>query len=76
MVFPAGLACAGFDLQIDSTGGKSRTREFTDESGDLLRTITTGPGPALTLTNLASGATYSTPSNGSVTQMRSTPTSR
>ena len=70
VVYPAGQACAGFDLQIDSTGGKSRTREFTDESGNLLRTITTGPGPALTFTNLASGATYSTPSNGSVTKVQ------
>jgi hypothetical protein len=70
MVFPAGQACAGFDLQIEGTGGNSRTREFTDESGNLVRTLTTGTGPALTFTNLASGATYSTPSNGSVTKVQ------
>jgi hypothetical protein len=35
--------------------------------------ILAGTGPALTLTNLTSGATYSTPSNGSVTHIAVNP---
>ena len=38
--------------------------------------ILAGTGPALTLTNLTSGATYSTPSNGSVTHIAVNPTAR
>jgi streptogramin lyase len=69
-VFPAGTACAGFDLQVDSTGGKSRTREITDSSGTLVGTVTTGTGPAYTFTNLATGATYSTRSKGAVQKVQ------
>jgi streptogramin lyase len=69
-VYPAGEACAGFDLQVDSTGGSSRTREYTDTSGFLVKTVTTGTAPALTFTNRTSGATYSTPSKGIVQKVQ------
>jgi hypothetical protein len=65
-VYPAGTACAGFDLQVDMTGGNSRTRDFTDQSGTLIRTLITGTGPALTFTNLSTGATSTTPSKGTM----------
>ena len=65
-VFPAGVACAGFDLRVEMTGGRIHTTSFTDRSGVVVRQIMAGTGPALTFSNLATGVTYSTPSNGSV----------
>ena len=72
-VFPAGLACADFDLQVEATGGTLKQHDITDRSGEVVRVILAGTGPALTLTNLTSGATYSTPSNGSVTHIAVNP---
>jgi hypothetical protein len=50
-------------------GGKSHTHDFTDESGTLIGSVTAGRGQALTFTNLSTGATYSTRSNGAVQQV-------
>ena len=72
-VFPAGLACADFDLQVEGSGGTIKQHAFTDRSGQVVRVVLAGTGPALTLTNLTSGATYSTPSNGSVTHIAVNP---
>jgi len=72
-VFPAGLACADFDLQVEASGGTLKQHDITDRSGEVVRVILAGTGPALTLTNLTSGATYSTPSNGSVTHIAVNP---
>jgi hypothetical protein len=72
-VFPAGLACADFDLQVEASGGTIKQHDITDPSGEVVRVILAGTGPALTLTNLTSGATYSTPSNGSVTHIAVNP---
>ena len=72
-VFPAGLACADFDLQVEASGGTIKQHDFTDRSGEVVRVVLAGTGPALTLTNLTSGATYSTPSNGSVTHIAVNP---
>ncbi len=72
-VFPAGLACADFDLQVDASGGTLKQHDIADRSGEVVRVILAGTGPALTLTNLTSGATYSTPSNGSVTHIAVNP---
>ena len=72
-VFPAGLACADFDLQVEASGGTIKQHDITDRSGEVVRVILAGTGPALTLTNLTSGATYSTPSNGSVTHIAVNP---
>ena len=72
-VFPAGLACADFDLQVEGSGGTIKQHDFTDRSGEVVRVVLAGTGPALTLTNLTSGATYSTPSNGTVTHIAVNP---
>jgi hypothetical protein len=66
--FPAGLACS-FELRIDGTGGNQVYREFVDRNGNLVRSITAGTGSALTFTNVDTGATLSTKSNGAVTQI-------
>ena len=72
-VFPAGLACADFDLQVEASGGTIKQHDFTDRSGEVVRVVLAGTGPALTMTNLTSGATYSTPSNGTVTHIAVNP---
>ena len=72
-VFPAGVACADFGLQVEGSGGTIKQHDITDRSGEVVRVILAGTGPALTLTNLTSGATYSTPSNGSVTHIAVNP---
>ena len=72
-VFPAGLACADFDLKVEASGGTIKQHDITDRSGEVVRVILAGTGPALTLKNLTSGATYSTPSNGSVTHIAVNP---
>ena len=72
-VFPAGVACADFDLQVEGSGGTIKQHAFTDRSGQVVRVVLAGTGPALTLTNLTSGATYSTPSNGTVTHIAVNP---
>ena len=73
-VFPAGVACADFDLQVEGSGGTIKQHAFTDRSGQVVRVVLAGTGPALTLTNLTSPATtYSTPSNGSVTHIAVNP---
>ena len=72
-IFPAGLACADFDLKVEASGGTIKQHDITDRSGEVVRVILAGTGPALTLTNLTSGATYSTPSNGSVTHIAVNP---
>lgn len=68
---PAGVACS-FGLGIDFAPpvGGSVWREWTDAEGNVVRTLQAGTGNALTFTNLATGATFSTPSNGSVISTR------
>ena len=67
VVLPAGLACE-FELQIAGTGDAPETREFTDESGNVVRTLTAGKGQQLTFTNVATGESVSLKSNGAVTK--------
>ncbi len=62
---PAGTAC-GFDLRIEGEGGNTITRTFEDQNGNVVRVLETGTGSALTFTNLATGASFSTRSNGAV----------
>lgn len=64
---PAGVACAGFDLRVEGWGGNQHFREFEDDDGNVVRTISAGTGSALTFTNLSTGATVSLKSNGSTT---------
>jgi hypothetical protein len=66
--FPAGLACT-FDLRIDGSGGNQIERDFFDKNGNLVRSIMAGTGSALTFTNVDTGATVSTKSNGAVSHV-------
>lgn len=68
--FPAGLACNDFSLGIDTSGGNQQVKEFKDADGNVVRTLSTGTGSALKFTNLDTGKTYSTKSNGANTQTR------
>ena len=63
----AGLACE-FELKIEFSGGKRITREFTDETGNVVKIIEAGKGFELTFTNLDNGEFIVFPSNGSVSQ--------
>lgn len=64
--FPAGVACAGFDLRAEGRGGNQHIKEFRDANGQLVRMITAGTKPALTFINLSTGATVAVKSDGSV----------
>lgn len=66
VTFPAGLACAGFDLRVEGWVGNQQFREFTDRDGNV-RSISAGTGSALTFTNMSNDATVSFRSNGSTT---------
>ncbi|GAA6525823.1 hypothetical protein IDVR_16180 [Intrasporangium sp. DVR] len=63
---PAGVACADFDLRIESAGGNTHTAEFVDRDDRVVRSITAGKGGALTFTNLTTSETVSFRSNGAV----------
>jgi hypothetical protein len=63
--FPAGVAC-DFELGLAGSGANFHTRDFFDKNGNRVRSLTAGRGYALTFTNVATGATFSTRSNGSV----------
>ncbi len=65
-VYPAGIAC-DFELQVAGSGGKRHLHEYTD------RIKETGTGSALTFTNLATDASVSLKSNGSVTRITFNP---
>ena len=67
IVFPAGLACT-FDLQIDGFGGHRQFKEFRDKNGNVVRSLEAGTGSALSFTNLSTGKTFSTMSNGAVSR--------
>jgi hypothetical protein len=64
--FPDGVACNGFDLRIEGWGGNQHFKEFTDKSGSVVRVLYAGTGSALRYTNLDTGKTFSTKSNGAV----------
>jgi hypothetical protein len=61
----AGLGCE-FALGIDVSGGHRIIRDFTDDNGNKVRTLTTGKGSDLTFTNDATGDSIALKSNGSV----------
>jgi hypothetical protein len=64
-VFPAGIAC-NFELQIEGSGGNRHLKEFTDKNDNVVRSLDAGTGSALRFTNLTTGNTFSTKSNGAV----------
>jgi hypothetical protein len=70
--FPAGQAC-NFDLRIEGWGGNRHVKEFRDENGKVVRILDAGTGSALRYTNLETGKTFSTKSNGAVTKIRYNP---
>ena len=65
----AGLAC-NFDLLIEGSGGNRHLKEFTDKNGNIVRSLNAGTGSALQFTNLTTGNTFSTKSNGAVAHTR------
>ena len=66
MDFPAGVACAGFDLHVDGYGSGSQVvREFSGRGGTVL-SLQAGTGYAMTFTNVSNSKTLSTKSNGSL----------
>jgi hypothetical protein len=62
---PAGQACA-FALLVEGTGDKRIMREFTDQNGNPVRTLTAGKGFTLTFTNASTRKSLTLPSSGSV----------
>ena len=70
--FPAGSACQ-FALRIEASGGNQIYREFLDKGDNVIRTLSAGTGSALTFTNLVTGATFSSQSNGSVARVINNP---
>lgn len=51
LILPVGVGCPGFNLGISSTGSEPLVREFTDENGEVVRTISVGNDVVLTYTN-------------------------
>jgi len=66
-----GVACTfGLGIDVGAQVGRSVWREWDDADGNPMKTLAAGTGGSLTFTNVASGATFSTPSNGSVISTR------
>jgi len=64
-VYPAGIACAGFDLGVAwDDASNARVRTFTDRDGNVVRVLQTGTGNNLVFTNMTSGRTVELRSNG------------
>jgi hypothetical protein len=72
LVLPAGIACQGFDLKLDISSDGGTTRVLKDKKG-FIRTINPGKGNSILYTNVTSGKTFSTKSNGSVFQRTTDP---
>lgn len=65
--FPAGYACADFDLRIDGSNNPHQVyKEFHDKNGNVVRRLTAGKGAGLTFKNLSTDATLALKSNGAV----------
>ena len=50
-ILPAGLACPDFNLGLAATGGNLQTKDFVDDAGNPVKSITAGKGVVLTYTN-------------------------
>lgn len=72
LLFPAGVACAGFDLGINGTPDTRKVKEYTDANGNLVQIIS-GKGSTLTFTNDSTDATVTFAGNGSVTKQAFNP---
>ena len=51
IILPKGLGCADFNLGLAGVGGNLHTKEWFDEDGNVVRSITAGKGVDLTWTN-------------------------
>ncbi len=69
---PAGMACT-FDLKIEGWGGNRHFKEFTGENDQVVRSLEAGTGSALRFTNVETGKTFSTKSNGAVSHITYNP---
>jgi hypothetical protein len=64
---PAGLACADFDLRVETWNNPNRVfKEFTDKNGNVVRLPSAGKGNTLACTNLLTNETLTLKANGSV----------
>ena len=64
---PAGLAC-DFPLHVEVFGGNQVMKEFTDETGNIVRMLSAGKGSLLVFENGSTDATLSVTTGGSVSQ--------
>lgn len=67
----AGIACPGFELQIQADGVDRVFKEFLDRRGNVVRTLSAGKGSVQTFTNVRTGTSITLKTGGSV--LRSTP---
>ncbi len=70
---PMGTACPDFSLRIEIRGSNKVVKDFKDENGNVVRTLTAGKGSALSFINLSSRATFSLKANGAVAHTRFNP---
>jgi hypothetical protein len=69
-IYPAGVACNGFDLQVDSVGSPTVQKTFKDTKNNVVRYLNAGTGVRVTFTNLQTGATLVLAPNGAVQNIR------
>ena len=73
VTFAQGLACDNFALRIVGSGGQQVLKTFVDENGNPVRSLSAGTGSNLSYEALDENGsilgTFSTKSNGSVTQI-------
>jgi hypothetical protein len=62
---PAGVACNDFDLRVEIRGIQV-VKEFMDQNGNVVRTLSAGKGSALVFIKLSTDATFSLKANGLV----------
>lgn len=71
--YPAGLGCAGFDLNVKSTEGKLRTVQLLNEAGNPVRiVVSVATGVSFTYTNVTTGKQITTKGSGSETKVVTT----
>jgi len=62
--YPAGVACT-FPTHVEGTGGHQKPLTFVDRNGNPVRIQSTGTGSEVTFTNVNTGSSLTTRSNGS-----------
>lgn len=69
-IFPG---CPSFDVGLTASDGKLRVKEFTDENGNVVRSITVATGVVLTYRNVLSDKSVSIKTSGSVSRTVNNP---